>query len=107
MDAQALEPAGGRALVTLVVTCVATLLALMNYTAPMTVLAEVAAGLGAGLGGQTWILNGIALGLAALLLTAGSLADNHGRKRVFVLAPWRCRPPRWSAPPRGRRGCSS
>lgn len=70
---------------TLLVSGAATLVALMNYTAPMTVLPAVATDLGAGLGGQTWILNGIALGLAALLLTVGSLADNLGRRRIFVL----------------------
>ncbi|MBC6465207.1 MFS transporter [Actinomadura alba] len=57
----------------------------MNYTAPMTTLPEISAGLGTGATGQTWILNGIALGLAALLLVAGSLADDYGRKRVFVV----------------------
>jgi MFS family permease len=30
-------------------------------------------------------LSGIALGLAVLLLVTGSLADDHGRKRVFVI----------------------
>ena len=70
--------------VTLAVTCLATLLVLMNYTAPMTVLPQMAAGVSADLTGQTWILNGISLGLAALLLVAGSLADDYGRRRVFV-----------------------
>ena len=71
--------------VTLAVTCAATLLVLMNYTAPMTVLPQMAAGVGADLTGQTWILNGISLGLAALLLVAGSLADDYGRRRLFVV----------------------
>ncbi|MBC6461360.1 MFS transporter [Actinomadura sp. HBU206391] len=57
----------------------------MNYTAPLTTLPEISAGLGTGATGQTWILNGIALGLAGLLLVAGSLADDYGRKRVFVI----------------------
>lgn len=57
----------------------------MVYSAPVTTLPQTAAGLGAGPSGQIWILNGIALGLAALLLTAGTLADDLGRKRVFVI----------------------
>ncbi|MGW5362899.1 MFS transporter [Actinopolymorpha pittospori] len=83
-DGPAATPTPTRAGLTLLTTCLATLVALMNYTAPMTVLQQTAAGLHAGVTGQTWILNGIALGLAALLLVAGSLADNHGRRRMFV-----------------------
>ncbi|MEE6263874.1 MFS transporter [Plantactinospora sonchi] len=70
---------------TLLVVCVATLLALMNYTAPMTVLPQTATGLTAGAGAQVWMLNGIALGLAATLLVAGSVADDFGRRRVFLV----------------------
>ncbi|HEX2313122.1 MAG TPA: MFS transporter, partial [Thermomonospora sp.] len=62
----------------------ATLLALMNYCAPMTTLTVTSAGLGAGTGAQVWLLSGISLGLAAMLLVAGSLADGHGRRRVFT-----------------------
>lgn len=69
---------------TLAVTTSVTFVVLMNYTAPMTVLPDMAASLGTGPSGQAWLLNGIALGLAAALLVAGSLADDYGRKRVFV-----------------------
>ncbi|WP_181468307.1 MFS transporter [Streptomyces sp. Amel2xB2] len=70
---------------TLAVTTSMTFLVLMDYTAPMTVLPDTAASLGTGPSSQAWLLNGMALGLAASLLVAGSLADDHGRKRVFVL----------------------
>ncbi|MFC5753562.1 MFS transporter [Actinomadura rugatobispora] len=63
----------------------ATLLALMNYTAPMAVLTDTAAGLRAGPTAQIWLMSSISLGLAAALLAVGSLADDHGRRRVFVL----------------------
>ncbi|WP_018656612.1 MFS transporter [Actinomadura flavalba] len=63
----------------------ATLLALMNYTAPIATLHGTATALGAGAGGTIWILSAVNLGLAAALLPAGSLADDHGRRRVFVL----------------------
>jgi MFS family permease len=69
----------------LAVTVVAPLLVLMNYAAPANTLPQMTESLGTGATGQTWILNGIALGLAALLLTAGSLADDYGRKRVLVI----------------------
>lgn len=71
--------------VTLAMSCLATLLVLMSYSSSATTLPQIAEGLGAGAIAQTWILNGSALGLAALLLTAGSLADDKGRKRVFVV----------------------
>lgn len=74
-----------RATLSLAVAGAATLLALANYTAPNTTVPETASALGAGVAGQVWILGGIALGLAALLLVAGGLADDHGRKRVFVI----------------------
>lgn len=69
----------------MVLTSAAVLIALMNYCAPMTALPQTAAGLNAGPTAQTWILNGVVLGLATVLLTTGSLADDYGRKRVFVI----------------------
>jgi len=67
----------------LFVVCAATLLVLMNYTAPVAVLPETARSLGAGLTTQVWLINAITLGLAATLLVAGSLGDDFGRRRVF------------------------
>ncbi|MFJ9180283.1 MFS transporter [Streptomyces sp. NPDC102360] len=69
----------------LAVTSAATAVALMTYTAPMITLADTAASLHTGLSAQAWLLNGTPLGLAALLLVAGSLADDYGRRRAFVL----------------------
>ncbi|MFC0506915.1 MFS transporter [Micromonospora costi] len=63
--------------------CAATLLVLMNYTAPVAVLPQTARSLGAGLTTQTWLINAITLGLAATLLVAGSLGDDFGRRRIF------------------------
>ncbi|MEV5608435.1 MFS transporter [Streptomyces sp. NPDC052225] len=70
---------------TLAVTSAATAVTLMTYTAPMITLADTAASLHTGLSAQAWLLNGTPLGLAALLLVAGSLADDYGRRRAFVL----------------------
>ncbi|MGH3446616.1 MAG: MFS transporter [Nocardioidaceae bacterium] len=70
---------------TLLLASVATFLVLMDYTAPMTTLSETADALHAGPAGQTWVLNGMPVGLAAALLVTGVLADEHGRKRLFVL----------------------
>ncbi|AJF65372.1 MFS transporter [Streptomyces vietnamensis] len=70
---------------TLSVTAAATAVALMNYTAPMLTLPDMAAAFGTPASAQAWLLNGTPLGLAVLLLVAGSLADAHGRRRIFLL----------------------
>lgn len=70
---------------TLVVASAATLLVLVNYTSPMTILSSIGVSLHASVSGETWMLSSISLGLSALLLVAGSLADDYGRKRVFVI----------------------
>ncbi|WP_436801203.1 MFS transporter [Streptomyces hydrogenans] len=57
----------------------------MNYTAPMLTLPATAEAFGTPSSAQAWLLNGTPLGLAALLLVAGALADAHGRRRVFLL----------------------
>ncbi|MEO3743514.1 MFS transporter [Plantactinospora sp. B5E13] len=77
------RPSAGGAV--LLVVCIATLLAVMDYSAPVTVLPQTAAGLGAGPVGQVWMINGIALGLAATVLVSGSVADNFGRRRIFLV----------------------
>jgi MFS family permease len=71
--------------VTLAISCAAPLLVLIDYTVPMVTLPETATALGAGATGPAWILNGISLGLAALLLVAGGIADDYGRRRTFVI----------------------
>lgn len=69
----------------LLIPSAATLLALMNYTAPMTTLPVTAADLNAGATGQIWILSTISLGLSTTLLAVGGLADKFGRRRIFVI----------------------
>ncbi|WP_433918832.1 MFS transporter [Streptomyces canus] len=77
-------PASPRPTATLALTSAATAVALMTYTAPVVTLPEVVADLHTPLSAQAWLLNGTPLGLAALLLVAGSLADDYGRRRIFV-----------------------
>ncbi|MEW1774935.1 MFS transporter [Streptomyces sp. NPDC086777] len=73
---------GGRP--ALALTSAATAVALMTYTAPVVTLPNTVAALHTPLSAQAWLLNGTPLGLAALLLVAGSLADDYGRRRIFV-----------------------
>ncbi|MFJ8920304.1 MFS transporter [Streptomyces sp. NPDC102415] len=70
---------------TLAVTSAATAVALMNYTAPMTALPALSTAFATPPAAQAWLLNGAPLGLAVLLLVAGSLADDFGRRRLFLI----------------------
>ncbi|MFF1906118.1 MFS transporter [Kitasatospora sp. NPDC058218] len=76
-------PQGRRPALTLSIAAFGTLLVLVDYTSPLTTLSPTAADLGLGPSAQTWVLTGTLVGLAALLLTMGSAADDYGRKRVF------------------------
>ncbi|MFF0228497.1 MFS transporter [Streptomyces sp. NPDC004629] len=78
------SPPHSRPTATLALTSAATAVALMTYTAPMVTLPDTAAALHTPLSAQAWLLNGAPLGLAALLLVAGSLADDYGRRRLFL-----------------------
>jgi predicted MFS family arabinose efflux permease len=78
------EDGAPRPRATLALTSAATAVALMTYTAPMVTLPDIAAALHTPLSAQAWLLNGTPLGLAALLLVAGSLADDYGRRRIFL-----------------------
>ncbi|MEW1860371.1 MFS transporter [Streptomyces sp. NPDC088194] len=81
-DAAGAERAPG-AVATLLTVGLGTLVTLMAFTAPASTLAATAGGLHAGPVAQTWMFTGTPVGLAALLLTAGSAADARGRRRVF------------------------
>ncbi|WP_416963919.1 MFS transporter [Streptomyces sp. Agncl-13] len=78
------EPSVPHPRATLALTSAATAVALMTYTAPMVTLPDIAAALHTSPSAQAWLLNGTPLGLAALLLVAGSLADDYGRRRIFL-----------------------
>ena len=66
------------------VVCLATVLVILSINLPSVILPALGDKLGASFAEQQWVINAYALSLAALLLTAGSLADRLGRKRVFV-----------------------
>jgi EmrB/QacA subfamily drug resistance transporter len=69
---------------TLVAVCVGTFMLLLDITVVMVVLPEVEKALGASLSDLQWVVDAYALTLAAVLLTAGSLADRFGRRRLYV-----------------------
>ena len=69
---------------TLAAVCVSTALLLINVAAPNVALEDIAEDLDASFTDLQWVLSGYALVLAVFQLTAGSLADLFGRKRMFV-----------------------
>ena len=70
---------------TLRVVCVSTALLLLNVAAPQVAISDIGRDLGASFSDLQWVLSGYALALAVFLLTAGSLADRFGRRRVFLV----------------------
>ncbi|HKG62591.1 MAG TPA: DHA2 family efflux MFS transporter permease subunit [Solirubrobacteraceae bacterium] len=70
---------------TLRVVCVSTALLLLNVAAPQVAQSAIAESLGASFTDLQWVLSGYALALAVFLLTAGSLADRFGRRRLFLI----------------------
>jgi MFS family permease len=68
---------------TLLMASLATLLVLVTFVTPLATGVRTTADLAAGPGAQAWLLSAMSVGLAAALLTAGVLADDLGRRRVF------------------------
>jgi MFS family permease len=61
-----------------------TVLVLLAFVTPLATGVRTAAALHAGPAALTWMLSAMSVGLAVALLTAGVLADDRGRRRVFV-----------------------
>jgi EmrB/QacA subfamily drug resistance transporter len=70
---------------TLLVVCVATFMYLLDITIVNVALPKIAQGLHASFSDLQWVIDAYALTLAALLLTAGSLADLLGRRLLFAI----------------------
>ncbi|WP_228803955.1 DHA2 family efflux MFS transporter permease subunit [Nocardia higoensis] len=68
---------------TLVVVALATFMLMLDLTVVNVALPDIRAAFDSSFSALQWILDAYALGLAAVLLAAGSLADRLGRKRVF------------------------
>src|SRR5436305_9058359 len=68
----------------LVVACFGLFFVQLDVTIVNVALRPIASGLGAGTATLQWVVDGYALVLAALILSAGDLADLTGRRRVFT-----------------------
>src|SRR5829696_8994209 len=70
---------------TLGAVSVATFMLLLDITVVNTALPSIEEDLGASFADLQWVIDAYALTLAALVLTADSLADRLGRRRVFAV----------------------
>lgn len=78
-------PALNRRWWTLVAVCGATFMLLVDVTIVQVALPTMQRTLHASFSDLQWVISAYALSLSALILTAGSLADRFGRKRVFLV----------------------
>jgi EmrB/QacA subfamily drug resistance transporter len=70
---------------TLVLISIATFMLLLDITVVNVALPDIQRDLDASLSSLQWVVDAYSLMLAACLLTAGSLGDRLGRRRVFTL----------------------
>jgi EmrB/QacA subfamily drug resistance transporter len=70
---------------TLIAVSVATFMLLLDITVVNTALPSIQEDLGASFTDLQWVVDAYTLSLAALVLTAGVLADRLGRRRVFAV----------------------
>ena len=76
------EEAQGNKWWTLVAVCSGTFMLLLDVTIVNVALPDIQTALGASFSDLQWVVDAYALTLAALLLTAGSLADLFGRRKL-------------------------
>ena len=70
---------------TLVAVCTTTFMLLLDITVVIVALPNIQHDLDASLTGLQWVVDAYALTLAALILTAGALADRYGRRLLFIV----------------------
>src|SRR5688572_28715625 len=70
---------------TLAVVCTATAMLMLDIAVVNTALSRIAEDLDTGLSGLQWVVDAYTLALAAVVLTAGSLADRLGRRKLFSI----------------------
>jgi EmrB/QacA subfamily drug resistance transporter len=70
---------------TLVATILGSTVVFLDSTVVNVALPAIADALDAGLAGQQWVVEAYMLTLVSLLLVGGSLGDQFGRRRVFVI----------------------
>jgi EmrB/QacA subfamily drug resistance transporter len=70
---------------TLIATILGSTVVFLDGTVVNVALPAISDGLDVGLAGQQWVVEAYALALVSLLLVGGSLGDQFGRRRIFVI----------------------
>jgi len=70
---------------TLIATILGSTVVFLDSTVVNVALPAISDGLDVGLAGQQWVVEAYTLALVSLLLVGGSLGDQFGRRRVFVI----------------------
>jgi len=70
---------------TIAVACIATAMLMLDISVINTAISDIAASLETDLSGLQWVIDAYALPLAAIVLTAGALADRQGRRAGFLV----------------------
>ncbi|NYJ73138.1 MFS transporter [Allobranchiibius huperziae] len=70
---------------TLAAVCFGTFMLLLDVTIVNVALPDIQSSLGSSFSDLQWVIDAYALTLASLLLTAGSLADIFGRRRLYIV----------------------
>src|SRR5439155_21835003 len=69
---------------TLAIVCTATFMLLLDLTIVSVALSDIQRDFHADLGSLQWVVDAYTLPLAGLLLTAATLGDRIGRRRMFL-----------------------
>jgi EmrB/QacA subfamily drug resistance transporter len=72
-------------LLTLIATILGSIVVFLDATVVNVALPAISEDLDAGLSGQQWVVEAYALALVSLLLVGGSLGDQFGRRRIYVI----------------------
>ena len=83
--ATAAQAAQGNKWWTLVAVCLGTFMLLIDITIVNVALPAIQHSLNSSFSDLQWIVDAYALTLAAFLLTAGSLADMYGRRKLYLI----------------------
>jgi EmrB/QacA subfamily drug resistance transporter len=70
---------------TLIATILGSAVVFLDSTVVNVALPAISEGLDVGLAGQQWVVEAYTLALVSLLLVGGSLGDQFGRRRIFVI----------------------
>src|SRR6266852_3388367 len=78
-------PDGKRKATTLAITCLGFFMVLLDVSIVTAALPTIQSSLHASLSDLQWVVDAYTLPFAVLLLTAGTLGDRYGRKRLFMV----------------------